>query len=117
MGSCGVDYLASVAAYPQPDQKLRSDALEVQGGGNCANALTAAARLGLSPVIVTKIGGDGLGDGILSELARDGVDASLVLRAEGAPSPFTYIIVDRAGAFARGSGRWRCRGFLVVLLV
>jgi hypothetical protein len=30
--------------------------LQVQGGGNCANALTAAARLGLSPTIVTKVG-------------------------------------------------------------
>ena len=38
-----------------------------QGGGNCGNALTAAARLGLAPAIVTKIGGDGVGDGILSE--------------------------------------------------
>jgi hypothetical protein len=28
-GSCGVDYLASVAAFPHPDQKLRTDALEV----------------------------------------------------------------------------------------
>ncbi|KAF6252263.1 hypothetical protein COO60DRAFT_543168 [Scenedesmus sp. NREL 46B-D3] len=54
-GSCGVDYLASVAAYPKPDQKLRTDALAVQGGGNCANALTAAARLGLSPTLVTKV--------------------------------------------------------------
>eukprot|EP00882_Tetradesmus_deserticola_P005402 GHRQ01005685.1.p1 GENE.GHRQ01005685.1~~GHRQ01005685.1.p1 ORF type:complete len:493 (+),score=89.17 GHRQ01005685.1:314-1792(+) len=96
-GSCGVDYLASVAAYPKPDQKLRTDALVVQGGGNCANALTAAARLGLSPTLVTKIGGDGLGDGILRELQRDGIDTSLVLRAAGHPSPFTYIIVDRDG--------------------
>lgn len=30
-GSCGVDYLASVAAFPHPDQKLRTDALEVRG--------------------------------------------------------------------------------------
>lgn len=28
-GSCGVDYLASVAAFPHPDQKLRTDTLEV----------------------------------------------------------------------------------------
>lgn len=27
----------------------------------------------------------------------DGVDTSFVLRAVGAPSPFTYIIVDRQG--------------------
>lgn len=96
-GSCGVDYLASVAAYPRPDEKLRTEQLEVQGGGNCANALTAAARLGLSPTLVTKIGGDGLGDGIISELRRDGIDTAHVLRAEGHPSPFTYIIVDRTG--------------------
>jgi sugar/nucleoside kinase (ribokinase family) len=47
-----------------------------------------------------QIGGDGLGDGIISELEADGVDTSLVLRAKGSPSPFTYIIVDRSGALA-----------------
>jgi hypothetical protein len=107
VGSAGVDYLASVAAYPRPDEKLRTDTLEVggarerrvglhapswreasawvpprglggsprcvgaaaraaagathgpqvQGGGNCANALTAAARLGLTPYILSKVGG------------------------------------------------------------
>eukprot|EP00955_Chlamydomonas_euryale_P110277 365990-Chlamydomonas_euryale.AAC.7 len=30
-------------------------AVQVQGGGNCGNALTAASRLGLSPVLVTKV--------------------------------------------------------------
>ena len=73
-------------------------ATAAQGGGNCANALTAAARLGLAPALVTKIGGDSLGEGIVEELQRDGVDTSLVLRGSGQPSPFTYIIVDRQGA-------------------
>eukprot|EP00955_Chlamydomonas_euryale_P110276 365990-Chlamydomonas_euryale.AAC.6 len=31
------------------------------------------------------------------ELESDGIDTSCVLRAEGSPSPFTYIIVDRDG--------------------
>lgn len=43
----------------------------LQGGGNCGNALTAAARLGLHPTIVTKIGGDGVGDGILAGEAHE----------------------------------------------
>jgi hypothetical protein len=30
MGSLGVDYLASVAEYPKPDQKLRTESLEVR---------------------------------------------------------------------------------------
>ncbi|EFN54319.1 hypothetical protein CHLNCDRAFT_25015 [Chlorella variabilis] len=97
MGSSGQDLLAQVAAFPRPDDKLRTEKFEAQGGGNCGNALTAAARLGLAPTIVSKIGGDGLGDGILAEFRRDGVDTAHMLRAPGAPSPFTYIIVDRQG--------------------
>ena len=34
MGSCCVDYLASVAAFPRPDEKLRSETLEVRA---CVN--------------------------------------------------------------------------------
>jgi hypothetical protein len=34
MGSCGVDYLASVAEYPRPDEKLRTEQLEVQLSGS-----------------------------------------------------------------------------------
>ena len=70
---------------------------QTQGGGNCANALTAAARLGLSPYIVSKIGDDGIGDGIIAELNEDGVNTDYLIRAQGQPSPFTYIIVDREG--------------------
>lgn len=69
----------------------------MQGGGNCGNALTAAARLGLAPAVVSKVGGDTLGDGIEAELRGEGVDTAGLLRAAGAPSPFTYIIVDRQG--------------------
>ena len=32
-----------------------------------------------------------------SELERDGVDTSHIMRAPGCPSPFTYIIVDKQG--------------------
>lgn len=87
---------------PTPDAATGAGALtgapQLQGGGNAANTLTAAARLGLAPVLVTKIGDDSLGDAILAELDADGVDTRFVARAQGAPSPFTYIIVDQSGA-------------------
>ncbi len=70
---------------------------QTQGGGNCANALTAAARLGLKPYLIAKIGDDGIGDSMVSELQADGVNTDYMIRAEGQPSPFTYIIVDREG--------------------
>ena len=72
--------------------------MQTQGGGNCANALTAAARLGLQTTLVSKIGDDGIGDQIVSELQADNVQTDYLLRAENSPSPFTYIIVDRSGS-------------------
>jgi len=48
-------YLATVASFPNPDDKIRSLAFKVQGGGNTGNALTAAARLGLRPRIISKV--------------------------------------------------------------
>jgi sugar/nucleoside kinase (ribokinase family) len=54
-GGISVDYLATVASFPNPDDKIRSLALKMQGGGNTGNALTAAARLGLRPRIISKV--------------------------------------------------------------
>lgn len=95
MGSAGMDYLAEVSSFPKPDQKMRTENLELQGGGNCGNALTAVARLGLKPVIVSKIGSDSVGDAIISEFEEDGINTKYLLRSESGKSPFTYIIVDR----------------------
>jgi len=38
---------------------------QLQGGGNCANALTGASRLGLRAALVTKIGADSIGDTLI----------------------------------------------------
>ncbi|CAL5005408.1 unnamed protein product [Urochloa decumbens] len=93
-GGISVDYLATVASFPNPDDKIRSLELKVQGGGNTGNALTAAARLGLRPRIISKVANDAQGKNILSELQADGIDTTYMLVAENGNSPFTYIIVD-----------------------
>uniref|UniRef100_A0A0C9RW44 TSA: Wollemia nobilis Ref_Wollemi_Transcript_9726_1664 transcribed RNA sequence n=1 Tax=Wollemia nobilis TaxID=56998 RepID=A0A0C9RW44_9CONI len=94
-GTISTDYLASVAAFPQPDEKIRSTDLQVQGGGNVGNALTGAARLGLSPRIITKVANDAPGRGILAELEADGVDTSYIVVSETGNTPFTYVIIDK----------------------
>ncbi|XP_041009519.1 sulfofructose kinase [Juglans microcarpa x Juglans regia] len=94
---CGiavVDYLAAVAAYPQPDEKIRTTSLKVQGGGNAANALTCMARLGLNPRLISKVADDTQGRHILDELEADGVDTSFFVVSKEGNTPFTYIIVD-----------------------
>lgn len=75
-GGISVDFLAAVNAYPNPDDKIRTTSLKVQGGGNVGNALTCAARLGLIPRLISKVADDAQGRSILEELEADGVDTS-----------------------------------------
>lgn len=93
-GSVTMDFLAAVAYYPKPDDKIRSTSLKVQGGGNAGNALTCAARLGLNPRLISKVADDAQGRGILEELEADGVDTSFLVVSKEGNSPFTYVIVD-----------------------
>ena len=57
MGSCGLDYLAAVAAFPKPDEKLRTTALEVPAARRppltCAPASAAVASV-FSPLRAAK---------------------------------------------------------------
>ncbi|XP_028555990.1 uncharacterized protein LOC114580997 isoform X2 [Dendrobium catenatum] len=53
-GSLSVDYLATVVAFPKPDDKIRSTSLKVESGGNTGNALTCAARLGFKSWLISK---------------------------------------------------------------
>ncbi|KAI3749582.1 hypothetical protein L2E82_20196 [Cichorium intybus] len=93
-GGVGVDLLATVATFPNPDDKIRSTNLKVQGGGNAGNALTCAARLGLNARLISKVVNDAQGKGILEELKADGVDVSFFAVSKEGNSPFTYVIVD-----------------------
>ena len=95
VGSCGLDILARLERFPQPDEKTRSETLIHEVGGNCANALTAVSRLSeasSSSILFTKIGDDAAGDDIISILSKEGCtfDTTNVLR--GGTSPSTYII-------------------------
>ncbi|XP_031501849.1 uncharacterized protein LOC116265407 isoform X2 [Nymphaea colorata] len=93
-GGAGVDYLAVVKQFPQPDDKMRCVSAKVEGGGNAANTLTCTARLGLRPRLITKVANDGLGKNILDELESDGVDTKYIVVSKDGNSPFTYVIVD-----------------------
>lgn len=93
-GGLAVDYLAAVASFPKPDDKIRSTSFQVQGGGNAGNAITCAARLGLNPRLISKVADDVHGRGMLKELQADGVDTSYLVVSPEGNSPFTYVIVD-----------------------
>jgi sugar/nucleoside kinase (ribokinase family) len=94
LGAACVDYVVQVDNYPPADAKVRTECFDTMGGGNCANTLTALSRLGVRSKILTKIGNDAIGEGVIKDLELEGIDVSLLKRYEG-PSASTYIIVDR----------------------
>ena len=46
---------ASGVKAEAPDAKVRTEALEIQGGGNCGNALTAVARTYISALLDARV--------------------------------------------------------------
>ncbi|CAM0956871.1 unnamed protein product [Alopecurus aequalis] len=95
---CGLvtlDYLATVDAYPRPDDKIRSGELQISGGGNAGNALTGAARLGLNTRLISKVANDEIGGTVLSELKEAGIDVSHVIISDGGNTTFVYVIIDK----------------------
>lgn len=80
--------------------------LQTRGGGNCANALTAASRLGIDACLVTKVGNDSIGQQIVQELQADGVNTEFLLSSQGV-SHFSYMIVDK-----QGKGKLQCCLFM-----
>ena len=95
VGSLALDMLATVESYPSPDEKVRSTALAVQGGGNAGNAAVALKRLGVGRVrLLAKVGRDGQGATVEEQLTSEGVGVDCLVRDnEGGSTPFTYILV------------------------
>ncbi len=67
---------------------------QLQGGGMVGTAMTAVARLGGRAEIWASVGSDLVGQRIIDDLAREGVDTSQVRRIEGQTGPTVIACVD-----------------------
>jgi sugar/nucleoside kinase (ribokinase family) len=95
VGTIGLDFVAFVSKYPEPDSKVRSSSHAIGGGGNIGNTATAISRLGDCDVsILTQVGDDANASAIVAELQQEGVDTSSINRNPDINTPFTYILVD-----------------------
>ncbi len=99
IGLATVDYLCVVERLPEPDSKNSMIDFAIQGGGPAATALVTLQRLGLRTAFAGAVGDDSLGQFLLDDLRREGIDISCVERHEGRQSPFAYVTVER------GTGR------------
>lgn len=90
--------------HPAPDEKVKTSSYHEVGGGNAANTATAIALLSQASVfggqftvkLLAKIGDDNIGQQVISELERDGVDLSspLFRVVPGSTTGFTTVLVS-----------------------
>ncbi|WP_028067172.1 PfkB family carbohydrate kinase [Solirubrobacter soli] len=96
VGSINVDLVVSVARLPAAGETVAGGRFARFGGGKSANQAVAAARVGAAVAFVGAVGADEMGDGAVSELAREGIDISGVARVD-APTGVALIVVDASG--------------------
>ena len=86
MGRSGVDiYPAQVGRHLED-----VDSFVKFVGGSPTNVAVAAARLGRRVALVTGVGDDPFGRYVLRELAAFGVDTSMIVTVDTAPTPVTF---------------------------
>ncbi|MEV4702543.1 PfkB family carbohydrate kinase [Actinoplanes sp. NPDC049316] len=100
VGQLARDLVLSVDAVPGAGSA--ADALDrrEQLGGKGANQAVSLAQLGVRPRLVAVAGEDVIGDVLLDQARRDGIDVTAVVRRRGA---LTGLIVEVLDA----EGRWR----------
>jgi ribokinase len=97
-GSLNIDLVARVPTIPGPGRTVLAPSYETHFGGKGANQAVAAARIaGAGKVrMAGRVGRDGFGDEAIRNLAVNGVDTGLIVRADQ-PTGCAFITVDASG--------------------
>ena len=94
LGCTAVDDILYVPNYPFPDGKVQVRHRERHGGGLCATALVAAARLGARCAFAGTLGDDEGSRFVLETFRREGVDVRHRVRRPEAGPIRSVIVVD-----------------------
>ena len=97
IGSNMVDLVTYVTRMPKRGETIEAPSFEMGHGGKGANQAVAAAKLGASVLMVTKVGDDMFADNTIKNLAAFGVDTKYVTRVKGRSSGVAPIMVEPSG--------------------
>jgi len=97
VGGIAYDMVLRLDELPARDDKYFVQQFDRLPGGLVANTTVAAAKLGLSCGFVGSIGDDSGGDLLLNAFKQDQVDTQALLKIPDEETPFTIIMVDKAG--------------------
>jgi len=97
IGSNNTDLVTYVTRMPARGETLEAPSFEMNHGGKGANQAVAAAKLGASVRMLTKVGDDMFADRTISNLAGCGVDVRHISRVAGRSSGVATIMVEPSG--------------------
>lgn len=95
IGSTVYDMLMVTDGFPPEDTKVRSGKSLVQGGGPCATALVAIARLGVSAAYMGRVGADEFGRFMVKDLDRYGVETKYICLQDNRISFHAVVILNQ----------------------
>ncbi len=96
IGSTNTDMVVRAARIPAPGETVTGGTFRLNPGGKGANQAVACARLGGETTFIAKVGDDAFGHETGPRLAKDGIDARLLVDPAAA-SGVALILVDAEG--------------------
>src|SRR4051812_15205903 len=96
-GSINMDVGMRVKDFPRGGETILSPSYDMSPGGKGANQALACARGGAKTALVGKVGDDGIGTRILTNLRRNEVMTSGVATSDYLPTGMAYILRNAAG--------------------
>jgi ribokinase len=96
VGSINSDLVVSASRIPQPGETILGNGFAAYPGGKGANQAVAVAKLGHPCSMIGKLGRDGFGADLRSQLVKAGVDTAAVGDADG-PSGVALITTGADG--------------------
>jgi sulfofructose kinase len=95
-GVVAADVILRVPRIPAPGDDINAETLGWRIGGSSANVACGLSSAGHHVRLVGPVGTDAMGDNLLAELDRCGVDTEYSFRADAA-SPRTLVLLDDTG--------------------
>jgi sugar/nucleoside kinase (ribokinase family) len=97
VGICTVDAIGqTISDYPPPGGLRLFDQLTMTTGGNAVNCSIALGKMGIDCEVIVQVGRDPLGDFVISEARKYGVETRGVVRGN-VHTPYTFVCVMPGG--------------------
>ncbi len=97
VGECTFDILMKVSAIPSVDEWTLSHSAAIMPGGKGLNQAIALSRLGASPVLISRVGNDFMGQSIQELCQQEHIGSNYLKTDKLQPTPIVVILVDSNG--------------------